>query len=368
MRIREFSRGVFGVDFENYLPFMYGDGARSGGMHYIAEEDGELAASVLNAPIRLSVGGADLLGYGVGTVAVREESRGRGYMTDMFEECLSEARRNGAAFSVLGGLRQRYEHYGYATAEVSVSFSVTETSLRHTLGTRKSKLSLREAAEEDGATLVRLMETEPVFARREPGDFVTICRHCGRTPLLAEKDGEAVGYVVADRESVWEAVLPGGEYGELLLALRDFFGDEFTVHAPKPNGALCAFLSEHAAWIYRPDDSSVSVLDFPALISAYGAVGTRCERDCSFVLGVLPHPFFEKAGIAEKGKDHGSFEIALRAGKVLARRTDRPADVTLPYLRAVEFVLTRAAEWYPSAPGARAVFPLPFFVPSCDKV
>ena len=76
--VTKFSTDVFDVDFEHYLPFIYAKDSGKGHEHLVVREDGEIAAVVLNSPVTLRVGDADMLTYGVGTVCVREESRGRG--------------------------------------------------------------------------------------------------------------------------------------------------------------------------------------------------------------------------------------------------------------------------------------------------
>ena len=59
----------------------------------------------------------------------------------------------------------------------------------------------------------------------------------------------------------------------------------------------------------------------------------------------------------------------VRNGRFSAKATDRSPDVTMPYLRAVEYLFTDYSKYRADSPaGARAILPIPFFYPSQDKV
>ena len=99
--IIEFAVGVFNVDFPNLLPRLYRDGASTGHDHFAVRENGRLVAAVISFPLDATVAGHTFKTYGVGTVSVAEDCRGKGYMTDLLASCLNDAFTHGAALSVL---------------------------------------------------------------------------------------------------------------------------------------------------------------------------------------------------------------------------------------------------------------------------
>ncbi|MBQ7475032.1 MAG: GNAT family N-acetyltransferase [Clostridia bacterium] len=372
--ITKFSTEVFSVDFENFLPFIYRKGAPTGHFHFVVRENGELAASVLNYPIKIRVLDRDILAYGVGTLCVREESRGRGYMDDMLAECLLEASREGAVFSVLSGQRQRYGYYGYSVSEDLLSFGFSHSSLRHSIGQRPSNYTLREAKKSDGGTLVGIMKTQKVYVEREPDDFILVAAHDFRKTYLVLEGDKPVGYVVMNREndSATEVVLvPGAELDELVLALREKFQQSTFFHVPKSEGYLCRKLFREGSDIYSTDEASPSILDFPKVIEAFGDLlaTERKVPDGKFVFHIDSHPFYDKIGISKEGVTHGTLEISVKDGKFRVVPTDAEPDVSLPYLRAIELLFTGASQWDRDLPGwAHAILPLPFTIPAADKV
>ena len=374
IEVRKFATDVFDVDFEHYLPFIYADGSGKGHEHLVVREDGEIAAAVLNSPVTLHVGDDDILTYGVGTVCVREKSRGRGYMSDMLAECLIEAAERGAVLSLLSGQRQRYEYYGYALTGLYTDFRLSEAAIRHSFGEGPSKYTLRKAEAKDGETLVSIMETGPVWPHRRAEDFVTIEMHDYHAPYLVCEGERAVGYINVENGNghISELVLLSGEsLKDLILAFYESFHCDFGVEGNPFDAATAKTLfSLGSRWSYH-GNASVSILDFPKMMKAYGDLGCRIGRvpDGKFVIGIESHPFFDEIGISKEGVTHGAFEIAVKDGKFSAKPTAEKPDITLPYLRAVEYLFTDCSKWYPDTPaGARAILPIPFFYPSEDKV
>lgn len=372
--IARFAAGVFGVDFPNYLPRLYRPGAATGHNHFAVREDGELAAAVINFPLTLTVAGKALPTFGVGTVSVSESSRGKGYMTDLLTECVGEAAKQGAAFSILSGQRQRYEHFGYALIGEDVSFVITASSARHAIGESRTPYAIREAKPGDGTALVRMMETRPVYAERTPEEFIIAAAADYRRTFIVSDGASDVGYLVMSRDltSVSEAVLlPGASADELVLALLREFGERVSVSVPSHETELFWRMNKVCDYRSAAPSANVCVLDFPAVISAFGELllKRRAVSDGRFVLGVEEHPFLGKIGAARPGVTHGNFGISVESGRLDVRPVDGAADVALSYLDALELVFGRVAEGMAYLPPlCRELFPLPFCFPKSDMV
>ena len=372
--LTEFAKGVFNVDFEHFLPYMYEKGAPTGHEHFAVREDGQLAALVLNHPQKLFVKGEEILTYGVGTVCVREESRGRGYMADMLGSCLIEAAENGGAFLILSGQRQRYEYYGFALTAIHTSFHVSESTIRHSFGEGPSKYTIRLAVPEDGQTLLEIMKTAPVYPERSAEKFTVITRHDYRDTYLVLEGDRPAGYFVCEGDAEWIAelvLLPGESVGDFLVAFRAKFGHEVRIGMNASDVAVCKTLFTLGSEWFEHSGPCVSVTDWPKMINTYARLlkGVRNIPDGKFVVGIEPHPFFDLIGISREGVTHGVFEIAAKDGEITARATDATPEMTLPYLRAVEFFFTYGCKYYPETPAwAGALLPIPFYYPSADEV
>ena len=375
-----FAMKVFNVDFPNLLPRLYRAGATTGPDHFAVREDGELAAAVISFPLDETVAGRTFKTYGVGTVSVAADKRGRGYMTDLLASCMTDAFEHGAALSVLGGQRQRYGYYGFALAGEHVEFAVTRSSLRHTTGLRESAFAIREATQSDTPALVRMMRSRPVYAERSEDDFLHAAAADYRKTYIVSDGGRDVGYFVAkpDMTHISEVAFDGGDgfdlrraADELVLAALADGHDAVSVFVPSHETALFERLYEISDSWHAAAFTNVSVLDFPTVIGAFGELllRTRHVDDGQFVLGIEPHPFFEELGIARRGKDHGTFGVRVEGGAIEVSPVEREPDVSLPYVDAIEFLFSRIGETKPYLPPlCRTLLPLPLYFPPADKV
>lgn len=117
--------------FAGLLPKLYGPGARVGGNHLIAEEDGEILGVVLAEPMEYRVFGERLKIASVGTVSVAGQARGRGIMRLLMDETVRRLREEGFDFAFLGGQRQRYAYWGFQGCGTQMGFSWNQANLKH---------------------------------------------------------------------------------------------------------------------------------------------------------------------------------------------------------------------------------------------
>ncbi len=117
--------------FAGLLPKLYGPGARVGGNHLIAEEDGEILGVVLAEPMEYRVFGERLKIASVGTVSVAGQARGRGIMRLLMDETMRRLREEGFDLAFLGGQRQRYAYWGFQGCGTQMGFSWNQANLKH---------------------------------------------------------------------------------------------------------------------------------------------------------------------------------------------------------------------------------------------
>ena len=114
--------------FEENLPRMCRSPRRIS-EHYVLREDGRIRAAVAVFPYDVSIGGKKLRFATVGNVAVAEDSRGKGYMRRLMAEAMRILEETDTDASRLGGLRSRYEWYGYEPCGILHKFTVTPRNL-----------------------------------------------------------------------------------------------------------------------------------------------------------------------------------------------------------------------------------------------
>ncbi|MCL2558685.1 MAG: GNAT family N-acetyltransferase, partial [Treponema sp.] len=198
-----FSHSNEPTDFLALLPKLFRREYFMEGKHYLAREDGKIKAMAGSYPLQMQFGdGAiSLPGRGIGTVCAHPYARAKGYMTALLKRAMADMAREGAAFSCLGGLRQRYERFGFAPARASFVFSVLGHNLSHALGGcyRKTGLWLEKVGPESAAFLDginALHEEKPARMRRERSRLFDILSSWKAQVYALTEGGRFEGYVV----------------------------------------------------------------------------------------------------------------------------------------------------------------------------
>ncbi|MBQ8685052.1 MAG: GNAT family N-acetyltransferase, partial [Clostridia bacterium] len=101
------------MDFEKDLPKMCVRDDEHMGRHFGVFEDGRLVAALGVYLLPVTVAGEKLLFSTVGNIATHPDYQGKGYMNALIERAMQELADIGADASRLGGLRHRYNRFGY---------------------------------------------------------------------------------------------------------------------------------------------------------------------------------------------------------------------------------------------------------------
>ncbi len=163
--IIDFANFVFSMahrphDFASLIPKLYGDETDSSEDHYIIRENGNIQAMLLSMPQTVRMDhiypGLSFKRYGIGTVSVHHRARSKGHMRRLMHRAINDMAKDGAAYSFLGGQRQRYRYYGYEQAGLVLRFSLGLRNLTMTW----PELKGREVPE--NFTLVDLPSDGPI--------------------------------------------------------------------------------------------------------------------------------------------------------------------------------------------------------------
>ncbi len=354
---------IFGVDFPAILPRLYGEGAHTEKYHHLVREGETLKAIVLSFPYEVHIGKNTLRANGIGTVSVARDRRGEGYMIELMNDCLGEMKDTGVDFSVLSGQRQRYGYFGYSHVGDETTFTVTDSNMRHTPDKSAHTLTFTRAEGIDGvrSELVRMNEKHPVFVRRAESEVIEICSTVD-SEIYFVLDGEkTVGYFTRSKggNTVTELYLDGGySIEDFCRAAVPAFGNSVSITVPDHEWERQRYLYSVCEYQSRAPQFDINVINYERTIKAFA------DLKCSYA-GVPDGAFTLR--VPEKG----TFRIEVSGRESTVIRVDGdPAELTLPHLRAQEFLFSSAAAAYlpPLSQFAKALFPLPAYFPCLDKV
>ena len=119
--------------FPRILPKLYRN-IKTAPMHLLAVKGEEIVGLVGNFPLEMKAGDETLSVMGIGTVSTHPDHRGEGHMKKLMAMSVENAKERGIDFMVLGGQRQRYEHWGFEQAGVNTVFHFNRGNTRRLFG------------------------------------------------------------------------------------------------------------------------------------------------------------------------------------------------------------------------------------------
>jgi predicted N-acetyltransferase YhbS len=358
-------------DFPSLLPKLYRPEYFMDGIHYTAREDGKIRAIVGAYPLAFEFPGVTLPGRGIGMVSVHPCCRSQGYMKTLMNMALEDMKRDGAAFSCLGGQRQRYEYFGFTPVGTVCSFICSRSNVNHTLGRQwKSDLSLKALSPDDTALLdqiQRLHQSKPVrILRRRDRLFETLSSWKAQTFAVCQ--GERFqGYLIcADKNNHISEInlydparLP--EVIGLFLRERQTAdrGDDVEVNAGPHEREKLAVLSRFAEGYTQSPAYHFAVFDYPLFIKPFLALKAREQAlaEGRFTLQIEGGPRF-------------CFTVSEGAASV--DETNDAPDLSLGALAALHFLFSPltgySSRTIMERPFLQSLLPLPLFFENCDGV
>ena len=189
------------MNFEQELPKMCVRDEAHMAKHLAIREDGKLVAVVGIYPFPVQIGEDRFLFSTVGNVVTLPEYEGRGYMQMLFSTAMEELERMGVDASRLGGVRQRYNRFGYEACGSQYSFTVNSHGRSHCMAPDTPKLRFVQVGPEDHALLeamegIHARDPMRVLRAEEGGtrgvyDVLTAWRNVPYAALT--EDGKVIG-------------------------------------------------------------------------------------------------------------------------------------------------------------------------------
>lgn len=214
---RAFARKGVAEDFASLLPKLYGPQADPSPVHTLLYEDGRLAALFALQVADFTVAGCRLRTGWLGTVAVREDCRGRGHLARLMEQAQRQMAESGCDLAVLGGQRQRYGRFGFEPGGTQWQFTLQPRNIRDL--PRPGETEVRPLMEADMDRVMDLWRQQPVLGPRSRDDFGLVLSSWGSTPLGLWQNGRLCGYCTCNAQGqVLELCLPDPSLLPSLLA------------------------------------------------------------------------------------------------------------------------------------------------------
>ena len=262
-----FSKAHCPHDFTTLLPKLYGEHGDGAANHFLLREDGRIVATVLVYPVPVSIAGETLLSLGVGSVSTHPRCRARGFMQQLLGAVDEKARELHADFAVLGGQRQRYEHFRFVHAGYQLRGTLTPDNVRHALRTVDcAGYALAPMTQDDVPAALALHTAQPSYCARSEAAFLDILRSWNAQPMTVAKDGEFIGYASQIPGSVCRVqelrLADEGDAPAVMKLLSGTYGTLSLLAAPWETGraariaALCeSYAIEHNNCVkfYQPN-------------------------------------------------------------------------------------------------------------------
>lgn len=293
-RILRFADEVFGEDvqpggFAALIPDVYGPEAPCDGNHFLVLEEGRIRALLLTEPISFISGDEVLKGIGVGTVSVAEDARGKGYMQLLLKTVREWMEKEGYAFAVLGGQRQRYAYWGYEPMEMRISMDLDAGNGKHGLvracsDGRESdgqeaapSISFGEMEEgsEEERLAFELFERLPLHTLRKKETFARHLKAGRCIPFTIWENGRFAGYLCdsirSGKHKIMELELVDMElYPEVLLAFwKQRAPEGFSVGLAPYRTQEFAFLEKICRRYVLGTGYQYYMADLPAVLSFF---------------------------------------------------------------------------------------------------
>ncbi len=361
----DFINYVFGYngtkeDFIRLLPKLYKEEYHPCENNYVVTDDGKLKSAVGIFPRRIEVMGEVLSAHGVGNVAVHPYARSKGYMRELMTMAVQDMIRNGADFSDLGGLRQRYGYFSYENASPEYQFELSGTNMRHCFdGKPLRPLVLRKIESADDPLLeeiFELYEKRPCRALRPREQFFDILCSWNDRPF-AVLDGENfLGYFIGSLNEL--TLCDNGDFEDVL---RNYIAQRgaLTLRLPidSPFVPLAEPLCENVRFV---NAEKYTVFNYERVIRAFLRLKARAFTLADGELCARVNGFARTETLLIRVKDG--------VPTVEAAGEDRDAALTLEHRAAMSFFFGAVCPLRDRVPLTQNWFPLPLYMDRADHV
>lgn len=351
------------MDFEKDMPKMAIRGEEHMRKHFGVFEDGKLVACLGVYPFETVVAGEKLLFSTTGNVVTHWDYEGRGYMSEMLARAMQELEDLNVDVSRLGGLRSRYNRYGFETCGQKYAFVFKEKNRVRKFPDFKDDITFSKIEKTDSEALrfaADLYNRNEIAVPRTAENAYLSLSTWRNVPYLATQNGKPVGYLCAGEA--------GGGVAEIFAVNTQAFADVVCAWQKERACDLSFSLQPHqvelvrlfsavceSSSIYSP--SHFYIRNWEKVVGAFMRLKASC---CKLPQGEL---IMEIEG-------YGTLRIFVGEKGAGCEKTTKKPELTLDRLAAARYIF---GPYPPVCTGeagalAQAWFPLPLGWNGQDRV
>lgn len=352
-----FETRVFKTPFLFLMPKLYKDKNICTQSSRIIRENGKIIGAYSACYNGFKTSEKSLKAVGIASVAVDKKYRNKGHMGEMLRYADEEAQKIGADIAYLGGLRHRYERFGYIPCGEKFVYDVTEHYASHAKKKEKFSFTTLKKNSVYLDDIIKLFEKQKYHWLRSKDDFYLISKTWfNRCFVIKDECKHFAGYMITDASL--------GEINE--IQLND---------VSKLSDVLVSFLEEQ-----KKNKSSVCVMPWQNEIlrelSLFGE-NYRVTTSASFKfynfrkpIEIMMNEKLKNAALCEGSTviklGEETLKIEVRNRKCSVSETEEEPQTVLSYSEAMIAVTTHYSS---DNPLLSAWSPMcPIAIPRADKV
>ncbi len=278
-------------DFKSMLPKEYGDGRESHAVHFLALDAQErIRAAIALLPFSLHIAEHTLNCGFIGSVSVHPYARKEGHMKKLMAMADSWMRKKDIDLAVLGGLRQRYQYFGYTKGGLHINYTVNTDNIRHALkDVSANGFTVEEITDASDVRLTEIYAMHqllPVRTDRQPEQLFDILHSYGHRLYAAMKNGRFTGYFTACENIIAELTVKNpADYKSILKCrMQTETAGEITILVSPWDCALMRTLNGFAENITITSGENYKVYNWsktlPAFLTLKKLVSGRISDGC----------------------------------------------------------------------------------------
>ena len=351
------------VDFEKDMPKMWGHDDEHMGKHLGIFEEGNLVACIGIYPFDVVVAGETLHFATTGNIAVHPDFEGRGYMGAMVDVAMAELDRMNIDIARLGGLRSRYNRYGFEACGQNFTFTFTEKNRLRKFPNYKGDITFKQIDPEDKEALgftAELYNKNAIAVPRNAENSYKCLTMWMNEPYLALRNGEPIGYVCASQNKVGIAEFDAVDLTALthiICAWQELVGGNISFGRQMHQVDSIRVFSEVCEGCIAHSPSHFKIINWTKVTDAFLKLKATY---CKLMPGEL------KVEI----EGYGTIRMFVDENKAGCEAYNGKPDITLDPISATRYVFGTLPPIYTAdaSPIAQSWFPLPLSWNGQDRV
>ena len=351
------------MDFERDLPKMCVRDDEHMRKHFGIFEDGKLVACLGVYPFETVVAGEKMLFATMGNVVTHPDYEGKGYMTKLLERGSQELHGLNVDVARLGGLRSRYNRYGFESCGQLYGFTFTAKERERKFPDFKDDIAFSVIEKTDEAALnfaAQLYNANEIAVTRDLKNAYATMTAWRNVPYIATRGGKAIGYLCV---------------GATGAGVAEAFGED----AQAKTDMLCAWQKKcetNINFSLQPHEIEM-VKTFSAICGSYyiGSPSHFYIRNWEKVVGAFmrlkaSYCSLPKGKLCIRIENYGTIKLYVDENGAGCEKTDETPKITLDRLSAARYIFGPFSPVYTGGTGllAQAWLPLPLSWNGQDRV